>query len=107
MTAGGEWNTTMNMRFLIHFSSSDVSLNGTVRIANSRGRGGRVIYMKEGSKLEFHGSVEVANTGGIAAFLSTLTFTDRATFSDNHAINGGAVSLDASSMYIPSSASVN
>ena len=94
---------TMNKRFSINFSYSHVSLNGTVRIENSSGR---VLDMTE-SKLEFHGSVEVANTGGIAALQSTLTFTDRATFSDNYAINGGAVSLDASSMYIPSGASVN
>ena len=100
-----------NNNFPIIFSYSNVSLCGTVRIANNSNSNiffGAINMFS--STMLFQGSLEMVgnrgNIGGIIATNSELFIYGNATFSDNHAYNGGAVNLVSSFMYISPTATV-
>ena len=113
MSPDSDLLVTENKRFPIIFSSTNISLSGAVRIANNDNNNtffGPVNLFT--STIRFTGSLEVegnsgGNAGGIAAVNSDLFLSGRATFSDNHGSNGGAVILSASFMYISPNASVD
>ena len=96
--------------FLLLFFSTDVFLNGTVRLArNHLSDFGPMNSIH--STIWFLGSVEVvgnrAESGGITADSSDLFFTNNALFLDNQAANGRGVTLISSVMHISPEATVN
>ena len=106
------FSVTNNAGILVIFKSINASLSGAALIANNNNThldvGGLYI---ESSRVEFHGSLEVAgNIGGasgITAVNSDLYFTGKANFSDNYASNGGALTLISSFMYLSQTATVD
>ena len=96
-----------NTGLWIYFTDSNASLSGSVRIVNNSNTHSDVgVWQMEHSRVEFHGSLEVAEnsaeSGAITAVDSYIYITNRATFSGNRAANGGALTLISSFMHINS-----
>ena len=120
LTVGGFWrmatdseiSVTANIAnggFSLLFFSTTVTLNGLVRVLNNSVNDFGALNLFK-SKISFKGSLEVignrAESGAVTADSSKLIFTNTATFSDNWAANGGAMTLISSVMYISPRATV-
>ena len=110
MTPDSDLLMTRNIGVSIFFVSTTATLAGPVRIAYNT----RTPYAPLGlmnSRVMFQGELEMVGnsgaSGGIYARNSDLFLVDRASFSDNHGTNGGAVTLISSVMYISPNANVD
>ena len=107
-------SVTGNSELSILLHKSNVSFIGAVRIANNHNKitnGIRIgILHIQYSTVGFNGDLEVVgNSGmcsGIIADNSNLFFRNKANFSNNYALNGGALTLTYSIMYVYSFATV-
>ena len=103
---------TNNLDVCISIYEMNVSISGYVRIANNTARNNQVCFgflLIQDSAVSFHGSLEMIENrenGAITASNSDLFFNGSATFSDNYASNGGAITLISSSMYVSPTATV-
>ena len=92
------------------YVSRNVSLSGSVKIENNTVEEFGVLNIFSSNVL-FRGSLTAARNravgGVINADTSDLYFTGTATFTDNYASNGGAVTLSVSSMKVFSGASID
>ena len=112
MECGTGLYMTNNIELYISFQQMKASLCGQVRIANNTVRNCPSLYAflhLDNSTVSFKGSLEVVENreiGAIAASNSDLFFNGSATFSDNYASNGGAITLISSFMYVSVNATV-
>ena len=97
---------TNNLQLSINFNQMIASIDGQVRIANNTVKynslSSGVLHIHNSSVI-FHGSLEVVDNreiGAITASNSDLYFINTATFSNNYASNGGAITLISSFMYV-------
>ena len=107
-------SVTGNSEISIWLQKSNVSFNGAVRIANNHNtitngiRAGNL--HTEYSSVGFNGDLEVVGNSGISSGItadsSNLFFSNRANFSNNHASNGGALTLTSSVMHVTKYATV-
>ena len=117
----GSWNISSDSKLLVTeniglggFSftlfSMDVTLEGTVIVANNTINDYGALNIL-GSRVWFHGDLEVVSnrgeTGAISALDSDIFITDRATFVDNVAEYGGALTLASSVMFLSTDAKVD
>ena len=103
---------TNNLQLTIILNEINASISGQVRIENNTIRREIPHYgvfdMRD-SAVFFHGSLEVVGNreeGAITALRTDLFFNNVATFSNNFASNGGAITLISSSMYVSPNATV-
>ena len=92
------------------FLLMNVTLQGPVALANNTVNTYGALNILS-SRVWFHGRLEVmgnrGQTGAITAVESDIFITGTATFTDNVADNGGALTLFLSVMFISTSAKVN
>ena len=95
--------------FVVKFVTATVSLNGSVNILNNTVKDFGVFNLFI-SSVQFQSSLKVvgnrAKSGAISAYSSDFYITHSATFINNHAVNGGAVTLIFSKMHVSSRAPV-
>ena len=103
---------TNNLQLSIKFNQMNASIDGQVRIANNtlkyNSLSSGVLHI-DNSSVVFHGSLEVVDNreiGAITASNSDLYLINTATFSNNYASNGGAITLISSFMYVSPNATV-
>ena len=105
-------SVTGNSELSIMIWKSNVSFNGAVRIANNTITNGYHIGIlhTQYSNVEFNGDLEVVGNSGMSSVItadsSDLSFSNKANFSNNHASNGGALTLTDSIMYVTENATV-
>ena len=100
---------TDNVGFFL-LSFSNFSSGGLVRVANNSNVNGalQIVYSRvHFGRLEVAGNRADGAGGGMTVANSELFLTATTTFSDNLALNGGALSLVSSVVYISPSADVN
>ena len=95
--------------FVVKFVTATVSLNGSVNILNNTVKDFGVFNLFI-SSVQFQSRLKVvgnrAKSGAISAYSSNFYITHSATFINNHAVNGGAVTLIFSKMHVSSRAPV-
>ena len=95
--------------FSILFFSTAIVVDGSLMIANNNFSDFGALNIFN-TKAKFHGSLEVsgnrAESGGITADNSDVVITGTAIFSDNHAANGGGLSLITSLLRVSPKATV-
>ena len=103
---------TNNLQLSINFNQMNASIDGQVQIANNTVKynslSSGVLHI-DNSSVVFHGSLEVVDNreiGAITASNSDLYLINTATFSNNYASNGGAITLISSFMYVSPNATV-
>ena len=101
-------SVTGNSELSILLQKSNVSFNGAVRIVNNHNtikKDNRIgIFHTVYSTVEFNGGLKVVGNSGMSGVItadsSDLSFNNKANFSNNHASNGGAMTLTSSVVYV-------
>ena len=120
ISTGSIWNTSPDSELIVTdnvvfggfsvFFTGNVSFGGLVRVADNNVSHYGALNIFD-SQVDFDGALEVegnrAESGGVTAYNSEIVITDRATFTDNHAPNGGAMTLISSFLYVSLNASVS
>ena len=116
----GKWQIELNSKvsvtdntgkngFLILFFSTAIVVDGSLTVANNNFSDFGALNIFN-TKAKFHGHLKVsgnrAESGGITADNSNVVITGTAIFSDNHAANGGGLSLITSLLRVSPKATV-
>ena len=118
-TGGSKWSISSDSQFLITenlvfngfsvFFEGNVTFGGLVRVAGNNVSHYGALNLFD-SHVKFTGVLEVVEnrgeSGGLAAYNSKVGIADRATFTDNQATNGGAMTLISSFLYVAINATV-